>query len=91
MGAGSDAMPDNAIGYVWCYERTLLRSIAKRESIMTPQAWVLDFLMVYIFVKALVLAPLAWMTLVYRWAERQEQRRIDAPTQSEAAETALAA
>jgi hypothetical protein len=62
-----------------------------KESSMTPQTWVLDFLMVYIFVKALVLAPLAWMTLVYRWSERQEQLRIDSSTESDATETALAA
>ena len=46
---------------------------------MMLDQYVLNTFMIYIFVKALILAPLGWMTLVYRWSERQA--RLDGTEQ----------
>ncbi len=42
---------------------------------MTTQEFVLKIFLIYIFIKALVLCPLGWMTLCVWWNDRQEAKR----------------
>ena len=42
---------------------------------MDTQQFVLKIFFVYIFIKALVLCPLAWMTLCVWWNDRREAKR----------------
>lgn len=46
---------------------------------MTTQEYVLKTLIVYVFVKALIFLPLAWMAFLVWWNERQE-RALSAET-----------
>jgi hypothetical protein len=47
---------------------------------MDTQAFVLKTFIIYIFIKALVLCPLGWMTLCVWWNDRQEARRARTAT-----------
>ena len=42
---------------------------------MDTQEFVLKIFLIYIFIKALVLCPLGWITLCVWWNERQEAKR----------------
>jgi hypothetical protein len=42
---------------------------------MDTQQVVLKIFLIYIFIKALVLCPLGWMTLCVWWNDRQEAKR----------------
>ena len=42
---------------------------------MDTQQFVLKIFLIYIFIKALVLCPLGWMTLCVWWNDRQEAKR----------------
>lgn len=42
---------------------------------MSTQEFVLKIFLIYIFIKALVLCPLGWMTLCVWWNDRQEAKR----------------
>jgi hypothetical protein len=42
---------------------------------MDTQECVLKIFLIYIFIKALVLCPLGWMTLCVWWNDRQEAKR----------------
>ena len=42
---------------------------------MDTQQFVFKIFLIYIFIKALVLCPLGWMTLCVWWNDRQEAKR----------------
>jgi hypothetical protein len=42
---------------------------------MSTQEFVLKIFLIYIFIKALVLCPLGWVTLCVWWNDRQEAKR----------------
>ncbi len=55
---------------------------------MDTQQFVLKIFLIYIFIKALVLCPLGWMTLCVWWNDRQEAKRTlfaatDAPANTD--------
>jgi hypothetical protein len=49
---------------------------------MDTQEFVLKIFLIYIFIKALVLCPLGWMTLCVWWNDRQEAKRAALATSS---------
>jgi len=46
---------------------------------MDTHQFVLNIFLIYIFIKALVLCPLGWMTLCVWWNDRQEAKRVLKP------------
>lgn len=54
---------------------------------MDTQQFVLNIFLIYIFIKALVLCPLGWITLCVWWNERQEAKRALLATNAIAANT----
>jgi hypothetical protein len=48
---------------------------------MDTQTFVLKIFLIYIFIKALVLCPLGWITLCVWWNDRQEAKRTAQATQ----------
>jgi hypothetical protein len=57
---------------------------------MSTQEFVLKIFLIYIFIKALVLCPLGWMTLCVWWNERQEAKRAGMATEPLAANSDVA-
>lgn len=45
---------------------------------MATHDFVYQTFVLYIFIKALVLAPLAWITFMYRWNERKNSQASSA-------------
>jgi hypothetical protein len=54
---------------------------------MDTQEFVLKIFLVYIFIKALVLCPLGWITLCVWWNDRQETKRAAVATSPGVANT----
>jgi hypothetical protein len=44
---------------------------------MSTHEFVYQTFIIYIFVKALILAPLGWMTFMYWWSERRSDARSE--------------